>query len=111
MKRNLHLILLLILALVGLAVFKISLSKSQAEVVQAEPLPVELSGYVNYSEAALAAALAKGKAVLFFAATTWCQTCSALEAEIIARASEIPAYTTILKVDYTLSPCSIHSSF
>lgn len=56
--------------------------------------------YLDYSEVNLEAALSKGRAVLFFAATRWCHTCSALDKEILQRVSEVPADVTILKVDY-----------
>ena len=51
--------------------------------------------YVEYSDAALAAA--EGTPVLFFHAP-WCPQCRALEEDIIA--SGVPEGVTILKVDY-----------
>ena len=60
----------------------------------------DFTSYVNYSQSNLEIAKLKGDTVLFFAATTWCQTCAALEEEIIERIGEIPEDITILKVDY-----------
>jgi thioredoxin 1 len=60
----------------------------------------ETNTYVDYSPTAQAAAQQQGTSVLFFAATAWCQTCSALEAEILEKSAQIPANVTILKVDY-----------
>lgn len=62
----------------------------------AAPVPAVTPGvYVDYSDAALAAA--EGTAVLFFHAP-WCPQCRALEADIVA--SGVPDGVTILKVDY-----------
>lgn len=66
----------------------------------APEITFDLANYVPYSTVALTAAQERGHVLLFFAATTWCQTCSALEKEIVARSREIPADVTILKVDY-----------
>jgi thiol:disulfide interchange protein len=60
----------------------------------------ETNTYVDYSPTTQAAAQQQGTTVLFFAATEWCQTCSALEAEILEKSDQIPAQVTILKVDY-----------
>lgn len=59
-----------------------------------EPAPVP-GAYVEYSDAALAAA--EGTAVLFFHAP-WCPQCRALEEDILA--AGVPEGVTILKVDY-----------
>lgn len=56
--------------------------------------------YLDYSETNKVLAQKYGKTVLFFAATTWCQTCSELDKEIRERIGEIPVNITILKVDY-----------
>lgn len=63
-------------------------------------LPVDLSNYINYSEVNLKNSEKKGKTILFFAATTWCQSCYELEKEILSRQTEIPRNITILKVDF-----------
>lgn len=59
-----------------------------------EPAPAP-GAYVEYSDAALAAA--EGTAVLFFHAP-WCPQCRALEEDILA--AGVPDGVTILKVDY-----------
>ena len=56
--------------------------------------------YLDYSEQNLSAAYKNGNTVLFFAATSWCQTCSELDKEIKERITEVPRDVTILKVDY-----------
>lgn len=55
--------------------------------------------YVTYSPEALAALPADQKVVLFFKAT-WCPSCRALDADIKANLSTIPAGVTIMEVDY-----------
>lgn len=65
-----------------------------SEVVQISP------NYIEYSQEALSASLASGNALLFFAATRWCNTCSDLHEELIERSGEMPAGFTILQVDY-----------
>ena len=67
------------------------------EETAAEPAPAPASpgAYVDYSDAALAAA--EGTAVLFFHAP-WCPQCRALEEDILA--SGVPDGVTILKVDF-----------
>lgn len=72
--------------------------KSQS-VGQKEAL-FDVANYVEYSETNLTAAKLRGKTLLFFAATKWCQSCSQLEKEILSRATQIPTNITILKVDY-----------
>jgi len=90
-----------LLAIVGGFVFLkdglVNLNSSPSE--RPEILMDTLS-YMNYSEANLGVAKSKGRPILFFAATLWCQTCSELEKEILERQSEIPSDTIILKVDY-----------
>lgn len=54
--------------------------------------------YTNYSEATYAAA-ANDRRVLFFHAS-WCPTCKAANADIVARPDEIPAGVVLLKTDY-----------
>jgi len=72
------------------------LSKSS----EVQELRMDTPSYLDYSDAVLINAQKKGRSILFFAATRWCQTCSLLEKEIIERNSEIPPNVTILKVDY-----------
>ena len=96
------------LALVGIVSGFLFFRNSSSVDQQSQPLTnaedselrMDLLSYLDYSETNLANAQKKGLTVLFFAATQWCHTCSALEKEIIERQSEIPENVTILKVDY-----------
>ena len=54
--------------------------------------------YTAYDASKIAFAK-EGKVVLFFNAS-WCPTCKAVDADIKARMSDIPANTLILSVDY-----------
>ncbi|PJA55387.1 hypothetical protein CO165_03825 [Candidatus Roizmanbacteria bacterium CG_4_9_14_3_um_filter_33_18] len=64
------------------------------------PVLYDLEQYKEYSEQNFRFSKAHGKTVLFFAATTWCSNCVALEKEIKERITEIPKDIIILKVDY-----------
>ncbi len=56
--------------------------------------------YVEYSEDAVAAAMAAdGNVVLFFHAT-WCPTCRAADGEMTSNLDKIPENLTIVKTDY-----------
>lgn len=63
-------------------------------------IPADRASYVPYSKEQFKQSLTKGKVLLFFAATSWCQTCIGLDKELIERYAEIPENLTILKVDY-----------
>jgi len=63
-------------------------------------IPADRASYVPYSEEQLKQSLTKGNVLLFFAATSWCQTCIGMDKELIERYTEIPEGLTILKVDY-----------
>lgn len=99
---NIFIILSLILIFGGFFIFSngSNPTPTSAETKNSADVNFDLSSYVNYSPSAQNAAQQRGNTVLFFAATTWCQTCSALEEEIIERQNEIPSEITILKVDY-----------
>lgn len=56
--------------------------------------------YVEYSGTTLTKAKQNGRPVLFFAATTWCTTCSALDKELRQRSNTLPDNVTVLKIDY-----------
>lgn len=58
--------------------------------------------YVTYESSKLAMA-ANGPVVLFFHAP-WCPSCKTTDADIVANIQNIPAGTTILKVDYDSNP-------
>jgi len=96
---NIFIAISLVIIVTGFLFFKDGFNK-----VQSTPditgLNMDMLSYLDYSDTSLANAQVKGTSVLFFAATTWCQTCSVLEEEIIERESEIPGDVTILKVDY-----------
>jgi thiol-disulfide isomerase/thioredoxin len=99
---NIFIALVLIVVVGGFVFFRDSFTTTQP---QPEPTPqgelrMDLLSYLDYSGANLANAQKKGPTILFFAATRWCHTCSALEKEILERQSEIPENVTILKVDY-----------
>jgi len=97
---NILLIIFLILIVSGFIYFKNTSSKQSAENSKAQEPLINVTGYLEYSPENQTSSQFKGNSVLFFAATTWCQTCSALEKEIIERSEEIPNDITILKVDY-----------
>jgi len=97
---NILIIISLIIIFGSFVFFKNGFNNSMATKVQTSELRMDMLNYLDYSDGALANTQRKGKSVLFFAATTWCQTCSALEEEIIERQAEIPKNITILKVDY-----------
>ena len=97
---NILIIISLIIIFGSFVFFKNGFNNSMATKVQTSELRMHMLNYLDYSDGALANTQRKGKSVLFFAATTWCQTCSALEEEIIERQAEIPKNITILKVDY-----------
>lgn len=97
---NIFIVVLIIVILGGLVFFSNGFNKVQSNKASQSGLLMDIPGYLNYSENALVNSQKKGKTVLFFAATTWCQTCSILEKEIIERQIEIPGDVTILKVDY-----------
>ena len=59
---------------------------------------IKSGSYEDYSPDKLALA-ANGKVILFFKAS-WCPTCQAVDRDILAHVSTIPAGTHILKIDY-----------
>ena len=56
--------------------------------------------YVAYSQETLMKAKQNGNTVLFFAATTWCTTCSELDKELRQRSNALPDNVTVLQIDY-----------
>lgn len=97
---NIFIAIALIAILGGFVFLPDGLGKVQPKSLEQTQLLLDLPGYLNYSDQTFATSRLKGKSVLFFAATRWCQTCSELEKEIIAGQSKIPPDVTILKVDY-----------
>lgn len=84
----------------GFVYFKDTFNKNSTDTMSNKLQVMDIRGYIDYSESLLEASKLKGKTVLFFAATRWCQTCTELENEIFKRSTEIPNNVIILKVDY-----------
>ncbi len=59
------------------------------------------TGYIDYSAEALASN-STGKNIIFFKAS-WCPTCKAVDSDILANVSKIPAGVNIMKADYDTS--------
>ena len=97
---NILIALSLIVIFGGFVFFRDGFNKIQSKPSEKSELRMDMLSYLDYSDVTLANAQKKGKSVLFFAATKWCQTCSELEKEIIERNTEIPKDVTIIKVDY-----------
>lgn len=64
---------------------------------------IQPTGYREYDAATMKSALAAWQKVALFFHASWCPTCKALEKNINANLSSIPADTLILKVDYDQS--------
>lgn len=93
-------IVALLIIVGGLVLFFDEYKEIRNDSSQEKVLRVNTLGYQDYSQRNLDTAKLKGKPVLFFAATKWCQTCARLEKDILERTGEIPEDVTILKVDY-----------
>ncbi len=92
---NIFIAISLVTVAIGFLFFRDGFNKPQNTVVLMDRL-----NYVDYTEQNLESAKRNGRPVLFFAATIWCQTCQALEKEILEKGNTIPADVIILKVDY-----------
>lgn len=101
---NFVIALFLVIILGGFIFFKDGFNQLQQNTRAAESQPhqvlMDRMQYLDYSDQNLKTAEKFGKTVLFFAATTWCSNCAALDADIKKRVSELPSNVTILKVDY-----------
>lgn len=97
---NIFIAISLFLLFGGFAFFKDGLNKVESKEQIISEIMIDVANYADYSPNTLAASQQRGLTVLFFAATTWCQSCSELEKEIVERVVEIPSHITILKVDY-----------
>jgi len=93
-------ITLILCALFGVALIGKLESKADSSQVAFAKAQQISPHYVEYSEESLAVAREKGNTILFFAATLWCSTCSALDDELKERSSTLPDGVTVLKVDY-----------
>lgn len=58
------------------------------------------TSYQNYSEAVMNSALKSGQKVIVFFHAEWCATCRALEANIKANLTQIPANVLILQANF-----------
>lgn len=76
---------------------------ANAEVEGNTEVVIENAGYIDYSEEQFQSALDEWKDVALFFHATWCGTCAALNADIVANAKEITEETTVFKVDYDSS--------
>lgn len=100
---NLFIVVALILIASGFIFFRdgfINTQSSKSSTIANSRVLMDRLNYLDYSDQNLLPAQRKGRAVLFFAATVWCQTCSQLDKEIKERSQELPLDVTILKVDY-----------
>ncbi len=100
-KINVFVIITLVLGTLFAITFigKLDKKTDSPQVVFAESQQIS-PHYVEYSEEFLSKASKNGNTVLFFAATLWCNTCSALDDELKERSSTLPDGVTVLKVDY-----------
>lgn len=101
-KNEIFIIFIIFIIFVG-----VFFLKNTKKSVQTNPLKlpvdqilIENNPYLDYSEQNFNFSKSKGKTLLFFAATTWCSSCVALEDEIKKGVVNIPKNITILKVDY-----------
>lgn len=108
MRRNL-IIIVLVLVAVGLTVYFMFTQKKSPQQVQEtqQGIPMVESGdksndqksqYVQYSESALENITA-GRRVLFFYAS-WCPTCRPADTDFRQNVSKLPADVTIVRVNY-----------
>lgn len=104
MKKNNQKVFLFIVAVIGILFVITIINKlqdrtkaSKTSFSQTEQIAPH---YVEYSDTTLTKAKQNGKAVLFFAATKWCTTCSALDLELKKRSQSLPQEVTVLKIDY-----------
>ena len=76
-------------------------ASSRKPVVYETPeLLMDRANYLNYSEQNFSSSRKLGRSVLFFAATSWCNTCSDLDKELKKKSNLLPPDVTVLKVDY-----------
>lgn len=97
-------IIVIIIFLVGTLFFKDGFNKFKSQTNASESSQTRILydriNYKDYSENNLVSSKKTGRTILFFAATTWCSNCIALDKEIKAHLNELPKDVTILKVDY-----------
>lgn len=78
-----------------------AMMKKEDAMMKKDEVMVKKTGYLDYSVENLAAN-ASGKNIIFFKAS-WCPTCKAVDSDIIANSSKIPAGVNIMKADYDTS--------
>lgn len=99
MKKS-NTVLIILIVIISIGVGFIYYKSTHIDESQQKTLLVERNNYQDYSQEKLLSAVKKGKVVLFFAATSWCSTCSELDKAIKGNYSKLPQDITILKVDY-----------
>jgi hypothetical protein len=100
-KFNLFLIIVVVFLVSGAVFYRFNLNNEKVDMTTSTKSNIANTiGYLEFSPENQTSAKFKGKSLLFFAATTWCQTCSELDKEILKRINEAPSDLTILKVDY-----------
>jgi len=77
-------------------------AKDDTKMMAKDTMMPHVGSYETYTPEKVAMKAAAGKVVLFFHAS-WCPTCRAVDADIKAHLSAIPAGLTILDVDYDAS--------
>lgn len=105
MKLNTYqIVALLVVVTIGLVgVFRVTTASKADKAVPSElmfDIPQISPHYFDYSTISLAKSKQNGRSVLFFAATSWCNTCSALDLELKEKSSILPSDITVLKIDY-----------
>jgi proteasome lid subunit RPN8/RPN11 len=67
--------------------------------IQPKPAAVKVSGYTEYSAAAVDAATKEGKDVALFFHSKTCGSCAKLDADIVANGASIPSDVAVFKTD------------
>jgi thioredoxin-related protein len=88
------------IAVIGIKGSFAKIEKPQVNEVALVEGKIDQERYLTYSEQNFRFSKKRGRTVLFFAATKWCSTCSALEKQIKESILKLPVDITILKVDY-----------
>lgn len=103
LNRNQVVALVIVALTIVMGIGRIKDNKTVANDLPSElmvDIPQISPHYFDYSRVSLAKAEQNGDTVLFFAATLWCNTCSALDLELKERSSILPTTISVLKIDY-----------
>ena len=103
LNRNQIIALVIVVLTIVMGIGRIKDDNTVASDVQSElmvDIPQISPHYFDYSRVSLAKAKQNGNTVLFFAATSWCNTCSALDLELKEQSDTLPENISILKIDY-----------